>query len=489
MTAEGSIRQGATWLLGGSMAGRTVQFMVGLVLARLLAPADFGLLVTIQVFTGLAGFFVGAGMGEALVQAREAGRREFDTVFTLYLSSCLTLYFGFFLAAPLIAHRFDVPLYEALVRVSALSFLFRPFLAIPTVHLRRHMRFALMAKLDFLNLIVASTVSLLLAWYGFGVWALVFGGQAGTLLHILALMRFSGWRPGLRLDWAMARRLVGYGVKFTANDITVYLRTEAINLLVSARLGPAGVGLYNKADSLSKLPTEMVSGSVYQPLFRGLAAARDDRERCQTLYLRATTLILLYTLPVYVLLILLGEPLITVLYGDAWLDAGRVLSILALLGPLLVLENTAGAVSAAFNRLGQELGMQLMALGLCLSGAWLLSGHGVLGVAAGILPGCVLFTGGMLGLALRTLGLGYTALLAPALALSRPITALCLVALSLVFGLPAVLATDWPALYCLAVAVPSSIAYAAVFILFPAPAVADEAARWRRRLPWQGPVS
>jgi O-antigen/teichoic acid export membrane protein len=483
MTAPGSIRQGATWLLGGSMAGRAIQFLVGLVLARLLVPADFGLLVTIQVFTGLAGFFAGAGMGEALVQAREAGRREFDTVFTLYLGSCLSLYLAFFLAAPLLAHHFDEPRYQTLVRVTALSFLFRPFLAIPTVYLRRQMRFPLMAKLDLLNLVVASSASLFLAWQGFGVWALVFGGQAGTLVHVTALMRHSGWRPGFALDQAMARRLVGYGVKFTANDIAVYLRTEAVNLLVSARLGPAGVGLYNKADSLSRLPTEMVSGAVYQPLFRGLAAARDDLTRCQYLYLRAVTLILLYTLPVYFLLVLLGEPVITVLYGEAWRDAGRVLSILGLLGPLFVLENTAGAVSAAFDRLGRELGLQLAALVLCLTGAWLLSGHGIAGVAVGILPGCLLFTVSFLGLALRTLGLGYAALLAPASALARPTLALAVVALALTLGLPAGLARDAPALHCLLVALPSGMAYASVFLLFPAAAVADEATRWRRRLP------
>jgi len=478
-----SIRHGASWLLGGSLAGRSLQFLVGLVLARLLAPADFGLLVTIQVFTGLAGFFVGAGMGEALVQAREAGRKEFDTVFTLYLGSCLGIYLLFFLAAPLLAERFDQPIYEHLVRVTALSFLFRPFLAIPAVHLRRQMRFALMAQLDFLNLLVASSTSLLLAANGFGVWSLVFGGQAGTLVQVLALMRLSGWGPGLRLDLPTARRLVGYGVKFTANDIAVYLRTESINLLVSARLGPAGVGLYNKADSLSRLPTEVVSGSVYQPLFRSLAADRADTARCQYLYLRAITLILLYTLPIHLLLMLLGEPLITLLYGIAWQDAGRVLSILALLGPLLVLENTAGAVSAAFNRLGQELLLQSCALVLCLSGAWLLSGYGVRGIAAGVLPGCLLFTVGFLRMTLRTLGLRYTDLLAAIATLAGPVLALATIALTIAYTLPAGLATDSPALYCFAVAAPASIAYVSVFMLFPGTGLADEAARWRRLLP------
>jgi teichuronic acid exporter len=485
VTAARSIRHGAGWLLGGSLAGRLVQFVVGMVLARLLAPAEFGLLVTIQVFTGLAGFLAGAGMGEALVQSREADKRAFDAVFTLYLGSCLLIYAAFFVAAPWLAKAFDEPLYGVLVRVTALSFLFRPFLTLPTVHLRREMRFPLIAQLDFLNLLVASATSLILAASGYGVWSLVFGGQVGTLVQVIALMRLSGWWPGLCLDLATARRLVGYGVKFTANDIAVYLRVEAINLLVSARLGPAAVGLFNKADSLARLPTQIVSGSVYQPLFRSLAADRDNLDRCQYLFLRAITLVSLYTLPIYLVVVLLGEPLVVVLYGENWRESGTALSVLGFMGLFFVLNNVSGAVCAAHNRLGRELEMQVTSLAISLIGAWIGSQHGVTGAALGTLPGVLVFTLRFVALALSVLRLPLSSLWQPVNAVAAPFLIMLTLSGSAMAMLPAGLALEQPAVYCCAVGAPATLAYAAVFLLRPAAAVADEAARWRRRLlPW-----
>ena len=289
-----SLRSGASWLLGGGLAGRVIQFAVGVILARLLAPADFGLLVTIQVFTGLAGFLVGIGMGEALVQRRLASARDFNVVFTLYTFSCLCIYAVFFLAAPWIAWVFDEPRYTLLMRVSCLSFLWRPWLVIPTVMLRRQMRFALLAQAELVNLLVASLASLLFAANGFEVWSLVVSGQIATFVQIAMVIYFSAWRPALAWEPATIRELVGSGLRFTANDIAVYLRSELVNLFLSRSFGPSAVGLFNKSQSLAVLPVATISGSVYQPLFRALSSHQDDLNNSQYLYLKALTLVTAY---------------------------------------------------------------------------------------------------------------------------------------------------------------------------------------------------
>jgi teichuronic acid exporter len=477
-----TIRSGASWLLGGNLAGRLVQFAVGMVLARLLAPAEFGLLVTIQVFTGLAGFLVGAGMGEALVQSKSAGQRDFNVVFSLYLGSCLSIYGLFFLLAPVLAAAFDEPRYVWLVRISALSFLWRPFLTMPTVLLRREMRFALLAKVEFLNLIVSSAASLGLAASGYGVWALVLGGQLGTLVHIAVLAARSGWMPGLAWELAIARRLIGYGVKFTLNDIAVYLRPEAVNLLLSSQLGPAAVGLYNKAASLAVLPSQTISGSVYQPLFRALSAHQDNDDTSQYLYIRAITLVMAYTLPCYVLLAILGEPCIAALYGEAWRSAGTALALLSLIGPVNVLNNVSGAVCAARNRLGRELEIQCTTVLLILLGAWLGLGYGVSGVALGVIPATLLLAVRMIWLALAALNLKLAALRAPILALLPPLAAMLLASLGARYALPPEWSRTLPLSYCALVAIPGASAYVLVLLLWPATSLADEAARWRRQL-------
>src|SRR5579872_4965554 len=141
MSLGESIRHGAKWLLGGNVASQALQFAFGVVLARLLVPADFGTLVTVQIFTGLAGFVSGGGMGQALIRAKEAKREDFQVVFTVQLALGLLVYVVFFIMAPAFAHWYDNPLYKDLFRVSAITFLLRPFSNMPNAWLTREMRF------------------------------------------------------------------------------------------------------------------------------------------------------------------------------------------------------------------------------------------------------------------------------------------------------------------------------------------------------------
>lgn len=477
-----SLRSGASWLLGGGLAGRVIQFAVGVILARLLAPADFGLLVTIQVFTGLAGFLVGIGMGEALVQRRSASARDFNVVFTLYACSCLCIYAVFFLAAPWVAYAFDEPRYTLLMRVSCLSFLWRPWLVIPTVMLRRQMRFALLAQAELVNLLVASLASLLFAANGFEVWSLVVSGQIATFVQIAMVIYVSAWRPALAWEPATIRELVGSGLRFTANDIAVYLRSELVNLFLSRSFGPSAVGLFNKSQSLAVLPVATISGSVYQPLFRALSSHQDDLNNSQYLYLKALTLVTAYCLPIYLLLPLLAEPCVLAIYGPKWRDAGPLLAILALLGPFDILNNIGGAVLAARNRLGTEVRLQVLAVVLALLGACLGSPHGVIGVALGVLPAGMLLAIQMTIVAMRSLQLRARDVLIALGASLKPSLALLVTALIT----SALLPSEWPEqqalLYCALVGTPALLAYFALMLWMPAARLEEESARWRNRL-------
>lgn len=136
-----SIRGSSAWLFIGSTGSQVLTFLFGIVLARLLVPADFGILLTISIYTGIAGFVAGGGMGQALVRAKEAAKKDYDIVFTLQLIIGSLIYTTFFFSAPWFAKWYDTPLYTELLRVSALSFIFRPFVNLPGSILQREMRF------------------------------------------------------------------------------------------------------------------------------------------------------------------------------------------------------------------------------------------------------------------------------------------------------------------------------------------------------------
>ena len=224
MSLGESIRHGAKWLLAGNLAGQILQFAFGIVLARVLVPADFGLLVTVQIFTGLAGFIATGGTGQALVRAKEAKLEDFQVVFTIQLAIGLLIYALFFITAPLFAHWYKEPLYNELFRVSALSFILRPFVNMPSIWLTREMRFKQRTVVSLACGTLGSIVSVLLALQDFGVWSLVLGGLSGAALSAAALYGITPVRPAIRFDPALARELGLYGFKFTSNEIATYVR-------------------------------------------------------------------------------------------------------------------------------------------------------------------------------------------------------------------------------------------------------------------------
>ncbi|MBE0437706.1 MAG: oligosaccharide flippase family protein, partial [Methylomicrobium sp.] len=141
MQLGNTIRSGTLWLFTGNISQRALEFLFGIILARLLAPADFGLLVMTHVFTGFAGFIAGGGMGQALIQSKDISARHYRVVFTLQLLICSIIYGVFYYSSPYIARFLDNPIYTDLLRVSTLNFLIRPFVNISRAKLSRDMRF------------------------------------------------------------------------------------------------------------------------------------------------------------------------------------------------------------------------------------------------------------------------------------------------------------------------------------------------------------
>ncbi len=473
------IRRGTRWLLTGNLVGRGLDFAFGVVLARLLVPADFGMLVTMRIFTGLAGFVAGGGMGQALVQAKEVERHDYDVVFTVQLLVGCLIYGAFFLIAPLFAHWFHDDLYRDLLRVSALSFLIRPVGNVGRAHLHRAMRFRAISTLRMLTTPLSGVVSITLAWHHFGPWSLIYGGLAGSFGNALLLMAASGWypRPAFRLP--TAKRLGLYGGKVAANNFVSFVNREAQNFVLSRLGGAALLGLYNKAASLQTLPGDVIGGSVYQTVFRALAVEQESRDRSRYIFLRTITLVAVYTWPFFVGLAWLADPFIVTVYGEKWRAAAAPLAILSIGGFVATYGMQSGALVAAQDCLGRELFIQIervvWLVAACVFGLrW-----GLVGVAWATIPVRLYCSSRMYHLAASTIGAGFRDLfraLAPAIWLNTLLCMLLAVAHVLLF---APLREAEPALYLTGMAVVGTVGYLACFLFLPIEALAGEVGRWR----------
>ncbi len=478
MNPSPSFRRGVAWIFAGNTGSQLLAFAFGVVLARLLAPEAFGMLLTIQIFTGLAGFVSGAGMGQALVRAKTTTQADYDIVFTLQLGMGVAIYAVFFGVAPWFAAWYGNPLYADLMRVSALSFLLRPFNNLPASMLYRAMRYREQALLNIASLVVGNGLSIALALQGYGVWSLILSGLIGTLFTIPILMLLAHWTPRFSRDFARGREIIRYGLLVTANDIVHYLRNQASLFILSRSFTPASVGLFNKGDSLARMPHAFITGSVYHVLFRSMAAEQDDLDKCRYLFYRSVTLVALYATPFYVGLGWLALPLIRGVYGDAWIEAAVPLAILTLAWPFWLMDNLSGAVLAAHNWLDRELPIQVAALGLLIVSVWAGTQYGLAGAAAG-----VVLTAIFSGLALHRLAIrclharwrDFLIALMPA-ALLNGILAITLgIANALFDGLPDLA-------YVAAMASTGGVVYVLGFLYLPLSALHSEQLRWKNKL-------
>lgn len=481
MTSGSKIRHGALWSFMGNTGGQILNFAFGIVLARLLAPEIFGTLLTIQVFTGMASFISGAGMGQALVRAKDTSRSDYDVVFTLQLAVGTLIYGFFYVTAPFIAEWYDTPLYTDLMRVSALSFLFRPFNNVPASILQREMRFQGMAGVSLLALTASNLSCIGLAHADFGVWSLILGGMVSPLVTVPLYARLAGWRPGFSLDYSRAREIARYGMLVSATDILVFLRGRVSTFILSRTLGPAAVGLFNKGESLANMPNGFITGSVYQVLFRSLAAEQENLDKCRYLFFRSIALVAVYGTPFYIGLLWLSEPLIRGLYGARWEEASGPLLILTTAWPFWLVDMLSGAVLAAFAWLHRELLAQtatLVVTSLAILAALEFGINGVAwaGVAASVFSAAYMYA--LATHCLRARWRDALVSLLPAVILNLILATTLAIASRM---LPDwVLAADLP--HVLSLAAIGGLVYALSFLYLPIQALASEQQRWKVKL-------
>jgi len=481
MTLRQGIRAGVTWLLVGNTGGQILQFAFGVVLARLLVPADFGMVVTVQIFTGFVGLLASGGMGQSLIRAKEASGDDFNTVFTMQMGLGILIYAGFFLSAPWLAEYLHNTLYADLVKVSALNFLLRPFAFIRSSWLTREMQFKRRALVALAGGAVTGVSGVSMAAAGLGVWSLILSGLIGAVISNLLYSFVTPLHLRLHFDRGAVRRHSSYGAKITTNEFLDYLKEQSVNLILSKMAGPSFVGLFNKAESLARLPNRLITPATGQTVFRAMSQVQDDLDKTKYMFYRTVTLLMVYICPVLVGLWWVAEPFIGVVYGPNWVAAAEPMKILILAMFLRPIRTPCGVVLAAQNRLTQE--MVALTISVCVTIPACLIGlrWGLVGVAWALLADGIFVTVYYYVLVYKTIPTRVAELLA-AVAPGMFLSALIAVVLAAVHFLLSNLRPAIPALYLVIMGIAGLVAYATAFLFLPVPALQSEAARWRQAI-------
>jgi O-antigen/teichoic acid export membrane protein len=487
MSLGQSIRVGVKWGFLGNIGSRLMDFVFGVALARLLMPADFGMILTISTFTGFASMVMSGGMGQSLIRAKEVTERDYDAVFTMQLTMSIVIYIGFFFTAPLIGEFFHNRLYADLIRVSALAFFMRPFTFMRNAWLNREMEFRMRSMVDLAAGLLTGVTSILMAWTGMGVWSLILSGLVGALAKNILLALISPVRLRLNFNWQAMRKHSSYGFKITANDFLSYLTLESKNLILSKFMGPAFLGLYNKAESLSRIPNQLFMSATIQPVFRALSKVQDDLDQTKYMFYRVITLLMVYTTPLYVGLWWVSEPFIGMVYGAKWLPTAHPLCILVMAGIFFNIMHPCAVLLDAQNRLAQEMVALVIRLIVTIAACFIGMRWGLTGVAWAILASHVFSAVYYYVLARNTISTSTADLvhaIMPGLILN-----------SLLFGVLGALnyalgglQASLPAVYLIIMTIAGIICYMAAFLFLPIPALKSETEHWKQKLSVSLPI-
>ena len=359
---------GVSWTIVAQAWNQGSQFVVSVILARLLTPSDFGLVGMIMVFTGFAALFGGTGFCSALIQRQGLQERHYSTIFWFNVILGLLLTLAFVAGAPLVSRFYNEPKLAVLTRLLSVNFLIGSFGMVQGAMLNRTMGFRAIAIIQIAVGTVSGAAGIGMALTGFGVWSLVVPRLLTSPIDLFFLWSVTRWHPKAIFDRSALKELLGFGSSATAVGILNYWERNADNLLVGKFLGTSALGIYSRAYSTMLLPVSQVWGVLSKVMFSALSRLQDDRARTKDIYLRCLSMIALVTFPMMMGLLCVADHFVLAVYGAKWAAVVRVLQILSLVGMLQSLGTTIGWIFQSQGRAGWMLKWEIAAGAITIIG-------------------------------------------------------------------------------------------------------------------------
>jgi teichuronic acid exporter len=339
------------WKLMERGGTQGIQFIVQIVLARLLLPEDYGLIALVVIFTSIASVFVQSGLNTALIQKKDADEVDFSSVFYLSLLIACLIYIILFIAAPFIAAFYKIPEITPVFRVLSITLFFGAFNSIQNAVIARNLEFK---KLFFSStgaILISGTVGIYMAYTGFGVWALV-GQQISNQLFVTLILWFTvKWRPQLLFSLERVKALFSFGWKLLVSALIDTVYRDLRSLIIGKMYNPAMLGFYNRGQQFPSLIVSNINGSIQSVMLPVLASQQDNRPRVKEMMRRAIVTSSFVIFPAMVGLAVTAEPLVKLLLTDKWLPAVPFLQIFCAVYALMPIHT---ANLQAINALGRS---------------------------------------------------------------------------------------------------------------------------------------
>ena len=329
--AEESLRKqavrGVGWSFADSMLGQGITFIVGLVLARLLSPDEYGLIGIITIFITVFNSIVDSGFSNALIRKNDATDKDYNTMFLVNMGISVVLFGLMFLCAPFIAQFFARPELTALCRVMGIVVVINALSIVQNTVLTKRLDFKTKTKASFISSIISGVVGIVMAYSGYGVWALVGQQISRQLLNTICLWIFNRWFPNFTFSIVSFREMWKFGWKLLVSAMIDTTWKEIYQVVIGKCYSPATLGLYTRASQFASICSSNLTTIIQRVSYPALSKMQDDRARLKNGYKRVIKTTMLVT---FTLMLGLGgcaKSLILVLIGAQWLPCVPMLQI------------------------------------------------------------------------------------------------------------------------------------------------------------------
>lgn len=321
LNKKNSSMEGMVWTFAERICAQLVSTVVGIILARLLAPNDYGIISIVMIFITICNVFVTRGFGTTLVQKKDADDLDYNTAF--YMSTCLgiILYLILFMSAPLIAEIYRMKQLTAVIRVLGIRV---PIAALNTVqqaYIQRTMQFRKFFVATLIGTLVSCVAGIAMAYHGYGVWALVAQYLTNVIIDTVVLSFVSGWRPGIKFSYERVHYIWSFGGKILLSDLISSVTDNFRNLIAGKAFGPEELAFLDQGNKYTKLLTNNITASIQKVMLPSFSKTQDDLQRLKNSLRHSVNVGVFVVTPVLVGFAAVSNNFIRVILTDKWIPA------------------------------------------------------------------------------------------------------------------------------------------------------------------------
>lgn len=328
MSLKKQALSGFFWTALNLLGTQGLGLFVSLILARILLPAEFGLIAMLGIFLGVGTVLVSGGMTQSLIRSENLDEEDYATIFYFNLVVSILVYILTFFAAPYIASFYNQPLLTLVIRLYCLTFIINAFSAVQKTRLTKILDFKTQMKISMPSLLMGSVVGIAMAYAGYGVWSLVWMGLIQATASSIQFWYWSKWRPIFAFNVQKFKYHFGYGFKLMLSGILDIIFENAYVIIIGKYFAPTQVGYYSRGYSLSLMPVGIVNSIVTKVTFPLFASIQNEQEKLKTVYIKIMQMVIFIVAPILVIMAALAEPLFRFLLTEKWLPAVPYFQIL-----------------------------------------------------------------------------------------------------------------------------------------------------------------